>query len=909
MNTLRDNLIDLIGDPGLQKLLRQLADHCDQADMPAFLATLESFEKQLKAHDYRGLQPLTEQLHALLVKQAPTQDLSQLITIAAAYLKLLQDQQINAHPLVVVHTLNQCEHRSLLPELTAEDWLIPDIRPMRVRPVRSPELDVDTHRLASVFQVLLLRWLQRNDGPALKRLAQICRYLRSRSNLPDIMLLWQTAEALAIALTESALTDPVPAQRLLGKLTAAIRIQTDKDEAALQRDFPQQLLKQMLLEIARADSQQNLIVDLQETQQLDFIRDQKLLAQALGWPSTPSKTTPKTTENADQGLAWLEQMDSDLDQYHQHLHHWFKHPTADHKQALLNTLFRLQTDAEARSLTALARLYQLMQQLLSVVEHSSDSLTDLLEQAYQQLNQQIESLFESRPAPEISSFAARVENFVSRENATAEKAAEKSTGSAFIVDADEYLQSIQTQLRQWQKVLPSPPPEALSALFSDLSMQARDTQQHTIADLAESLSVLLRQSPTDSQTMFELTDNGHSKLSEMQEQLAQDLPFPPAREQLAAISNFIKTQRQHKSPIRQSSKSNPPALTGDTLNSLKSRQRSSQRAMQSIADQHVLLMQQLRRLQNQQPDLVGEMQHTLIKAQSALSAQMYSQAQTEQTLATAALQSLNVIQTALEDHIAVLNQQHQHAITLVFESGNLQIPSFMIQPFTEVLDNLFNHLLATDSDKPVTLQVRAGVYHANICLKISILNADGKTDDLPPLSEAAKADAEKFLQTIGGQIQSGSDSLQLQLPRVDQPLRCLITRCGDKFFAIVAEAIDSISHIKPDAFDYQPGQSMSYQHDGKTCQLVSPEPRSKNAGHIISDGQPVIITHDDKQPVAVTVDEVINTQNCVFELLGPQLIHYPTIRGVSVNQGRLLMLLDTEALKTFEKETATSPIT
>lgn len=895
MSSQQENLINLIRDPALKTVLAQLADACAQNDTPAFSATLKVFEKHISAHDYRGLQPLIERLYELLDVQAAAEDFGQLSILATGYLVLLQDKQIDDHPLILVRTINQCRLPADLPAIPPEDWLIPDTRPRQVRPVRKPALDIEHQRLASISQELLLHWSQKNDSAAIQQLAQICRYLRASANLPEIMLLWQSAEALAVALSESTLTDPLPAKRLLEQLPAAIRAQIEQGEAGLQQDFPERLLKQLLLEVAKADSTNNLITDLQHTQQLNFIADQQLLLQTLGWTDQPSQdqTESASHSDTDSHLNWLEQMSDQLDQYHQHLHQWFKNPVDEHKQALLGTLSTLQNDAEQQSLPVIAQIYQSMQRLLQAVEQPAGQLTDLLEQAYQLLNQHIECLFEARTTPDIAWFIDRVESFVASQNSHFRSPSDnKSDDTSFIINADEILQSIQSQLRSWQ---PSeqPSPSALKQLFSTLSIEARDAHQHAIADLADSLNVLLARDTarTSSETIFRLVDDGHNKLSEMQENLATDLPVSPAREQLAAISDFMQQQRRHNTPARRAKAPASPALTTQTLTTLKARQRTSQQALQHIADQHLLLLQQLKTLHDQQPDTAREMQLTVIKAQSALNSQIQSQAVTQQTLANAGLQPLSMIRAIIENRL----HDYPQTVTLRFDAGDIQCPESIITPLVEIIDTLLCQLLATRQNNALNVQVTAVNRCANLSLEISLTEAvtagAAHSIDNPDTDSL-----EMLLQTIGGQLKTTPSGWQLQLPRIEQPFRCLITRCGDKFFAIPAEAIDSISQIDPTAFDYQPGQSVTYRHHENVCQLVSPEHFSESGGHVISDGQPVIITQDKHQPVAITVDEVIHTENCVFELLGPQLASYPTLRGVAIRDGRPLLLLDTYAL-------------
>lgn len=899
MNTQWQHLTALMRDPALQKLLQQLAIACEQSDKTTISDTLSTLEKQLQTRDCRGLAPLTERLHYLLDQQAGAEHILPLIPIAAAYLVLLQDQQIADHPLVIVGILNQYQSDIELPELHPEDWLVADTRPARVRPVRMPAIDIDEHQLASVFQVLLLRWLQKHDRSALRQLAQICRYLRSQSNRPEVMLFWQAAEAMVVALAETALAEPSQAQRLLGKLAGSIRKQTEKGEAALQEDFPERLLNQLLLAVAAADSKHSLVTDLQQTQQLYFIAHQSLLTQMLGWqsPSRDHAPEPANVEiDTGQQLAWLEQTDSALEQYHQHLHQWFKEPSDKHQQALLQVLTELSSQAEQHALPSIARLYQLMQQVIAVSDAQNDALTHLLEQAYQQLTQEIESLFENRPAPDPAAFEAMVEDYVSQQHT---QYGEWSPESAFVIDADEQLYHIQSLLKQWQQTLPSAPPVTLAESFNNLSAQARAVQQHAIADLADSLTVLLSHHADDDQLqrVFELVDVGQHKLSEMQERLAHDLAVSPAREQLAAISEFIQQRRRQTTPARRQTATSSVGVKSQTLSLLQAHQRSSQQTLQTIANQHLLLSKQLRQFRQHQPALATEMQNTLTRAQSAVQQQLHSQALTQQTLASAGLQPLSVIASSLEKR---LQRPGTDNTMLDFHAGDLQLPDFMVTPLNQALDNLLCQLVDVADSQTLTVHLRATNRHANLCLELSLAD---HADKLLTLPETETATAIMMLQSIGGRIHTSLNTVQLQLPRVEQPLRCLITRCGEHWFAIAAEAIASISHIDPAAFDHQPGQNMAYQHQDTICQLVSPEHPGSSAGQIISEGQPVVITRDQKQPVAITVDEVLSTRNCVFERLGPQFVSYPSLRGVSVMDGQLLMLLDTDALNVAEIET------
>ncbi|THK40455.1 hypothetical protein E8Q33_13605 [Methylophaga sp. SB9B] len=133
------------------------------------------------------------------------------------------------------------------PDLTVElpEGIAPD--PARI----APPLDLERHKIAHVFQHLLLTWMREQDDKSLRKMRGILRHLRLQCLQQKTTLFWWVAEALLEGLVHRGIRDDAFAKQLIGKMASPIRLVCEGDENSLLAGYPDVLLKQLLLVVAR----------------------------------------------------------------------------------------------------------------------------------------------------------------------------------------------------------------------------------------------------------------------------------------------------------------------------------------------------------------------------------------------------------------------------------------------------------------------------------------------------------------------------------------------------------------------------------------------------------------------------------------------------------------------------------
>ncbi|WP_430009537.1 Hpt domain-containing protein [Methylophaga lonarensis] len=289
-------------------------------------------------------------------------------------------------------------------------------------------------------------------------------------------------------------------------------------------------------------------------------------------------------------VSFLEQTDELLDQYTEQLENWQQSADEVQKTALLSTLQNLSDSAISTGLPTLAALYQLLHQGIEQSHPDHPALAQLLDAGYEELNNQIESVIQNKPAPPIEKLDALLEQCLTTaieteveaesaselmpiEVAEAEDADLAATPppeypsepaepvrfeiptdvdaellSAFTEEAAELLNSCGEAIKQWQ----AEPQQTAACMqlqrdLHTLKGGARLTGISPLANLTHHMETLVLSAsegcrPTDTD-FFELMFRCHDTLTEMQEQLARreaiDKALPLLDELTSPGADFI----------------------------------------------------------------------------------------------------------------------------------------------------------------------------------------------------------------------------------------------------------------------------------------------------------------------------------------------------------------------------------
>ena len=97
----------------------------------------------------------------------------------------------------------------------------------------APPLELERHKIAHVFQHLLLTWMREKDDKNLRKMRGILRHLRLQCLQEKTTLFWWVAEALLEGLAHRGIRDEDTAKQLIGKMASPIRLVCEGDENSL----------------------------------------------------------------------------------------------------------------------------------------------------------------------------------------------------------------------------------------------------------------------------------------------------------------------------------------------------------------------------------------------------------------------------------------------------------------------------------------------------------------------------------------------------------------------------------------------------------------------------------------------------------------------------------------------------
>jgi len=209
-------------------------------------------------------------------KQNPAlETLTRSLILLPTYLQKL-NEKFPDNALCLLDSVNELRLLRDKPEIAKTDVFTPDLTqklPDNILPnpgQSAPSLDLDRHKVAHVFQHLLLTWMREKDDKNLRKMRGILRHLRLQCTQEKTTLFWWVAEALLEGLAHRGIRDDASAKQLIGKMASPIRLVCEGDENSLLAGYPETLLKQLLLLVASSSSYGPLVTGVKESYALTF---------------------------------------------------------------------------------------------------------------------------------------------------------------------------------------------------------------------------------------------------------------------------------------------------------------------------------------------------------------------------------------------------------------------------------------------------------------------------------------------------------------------------------------------------------------------------------------------------------------------------------------------------------------
>lgn len=244
----------------------------------------------------------------------------------------------------------------------------------------------------------------------------------------------------------------------------------------------------------------------------------------------------------EQLVSFLEETDGLLNEYSQQLEQWQRSDN-EAPLSLRQTLNTLAENAENAALPQLAALYQLMQRLIMHPQSRSDNLSELLEEALEIVNDQIESLIQHKTPADFTAFREQIRSTLTALDTVSTADVDPEILEAFTEEAAELLISADRAIKQWQTEPENPAGSMqLQRDLHTLKGGARLTAITAMADLTHQtetlvLSVTDRPEKPD-ESFFNLLQRCQDRLTEMQEQLANRENIPAAVDLLQEIQHY-----------------------------------------------------------------------------------------------------------------------------------------------------------------------------------------------------------------------------------------------------------------------------------------------------------------------------------------------------------------------------------
>jgi len=190
-------------------------------------------------------------------------------------------------PLILLPQLNDLRAAQDKDLLTEGEFFSPDLSVIPpIRPINECIVSGDLQTVAKKLRPGYLSGLvdlfqQRDVTGGLEKLILVLDNLQQASDSDKARQLWWIASGIADALYENSLDASVAVKILLGRVDRQIKNVIDYGESALQRQPPNNIIKNLLYYIAQADTYNNRITQIKKAFQLDYPND-NLVQKARG---------------------------------------------------------------------------------------------------------------------------------------------------------------------------------------------------------------------------------------------------------------------------------------------------------------------------------------------------------------------------------------------------------------------------------------------------------------------------------------------------------------------------------------------------------------------------------------------------------------------------------------------------
>ncbi|NQY27310.1 MAG: Hpt domain-containing protein [Piscirickettsiaceae bacterium] len=204
------------------------------------------------------------------------------LLILPNYLKLL-GIELEDHPLRLITTINELRSARGDDAIDDQSLFKPILSiqlPEIIAPIpnqETPKINVPHDKISHVFQILLLHWIKNNETSSLTKMVRIIRHLRLSSTQDLSITLWWAAEGIIEAISEDGLSPNPEIKLSLGNLNQPIKVFTQSGEQQFLSLFPVELLKRLLLIVAKATSSGKHVLALKKAFKLDFFDAQQNL--------------------------------------------------------------------------------------------------------------------------------------------------------------------------------------------------------------------------------------------------------------------------------------------------------------------------------------------------------------------------------------------------------------------------------------------------------------------------------------------------------------------------------------------------------------------------------------------------------------------------------------------------------
>ncbi|MBE0438442.1 MAG: Hpt domain-containing protein [Gammaproteobacteria bacterium] len=222
---------------------------------------------------------------SMLTKQTSTNSESIADTILKGllllpnYLKLI-GHDFEDHPLRLIETINELRTARGEAPLSPTNLFKPNFSIVLPNDIALPSQQesatgLSLDKASHAFQISLLQWIKTQDRIGLKKISQIVHYLRTQSTHDRLVILWWVAEGFIEALLDDGLPINSETKLTLGNLNHSIKLFGQNDIQQLMAKYPTDLVKNLLLFIARSSSSGKHVSLLKHVFKLDFYDVQK----------------------------------------------------------------------------------------------------------------------------------------------------------------------------------------------------------------------------------------------------------------------------------------------------------------------------------------------------------------------------------------------------------------------------------------------------------------------------------------------------------------------------------------------------------------------------------------------------------------------------------------------------------